>query len=114
MCVFGVLHVQVAETVYTDVIVKWKDTLLVSVPAFVYMLQNNLLYIATANLDATTCQITYHGLRLHCHARAMALVLHVPYTCDALAVQLLPVQLPCTECTAAMRMLGTCHALAML
>jgi len=59
MCVFGVLHVQVAETVYTDVIVNWKDTLLVSVPAFVYMLQNNLLYIATANLDATTCQITY-------------------------------------------------------
>ena len=35
------------------------DSNQVSVPAFVYMLQNNLLYVATANLDAATCQITY-------------------------------------------------------
>ena len=30
-----------------------------SVPAFVYMIQNNLLYLAASNLDAATCQITY-------------------------------------------------------
>jgi len=44
---------------YEQVLVNWQDTLKVSVPAFVYMLQNNLLYVATANLDAATCQITY-------------------------------------------------------
>jgi hypothetical protein len=45
--------------VYNDVVVNWRDTLLVSVPAFVYMMQNNLLYLAAANLDAATCQLTY-------------------------------------------------------
>jgi len=45
--------------VYSDVVVNWRDTLLVSVPAFVYMVQNNLLYLAAANLDAATCQLTY-------------------------------------------------------
>jgi len=47
------------SVVYNDVFVNWKDTLLVSVPAFVYMMQNNLLYVAASNLDAATCQITY-------------------------------------------------------
>jgi len=59
----GILALQhrgrVLAVLYRDVIVNWKDTLLVSVPAFIYMLQNNLLYVAAANLDATTCQITY-------------------------------------------------------
>ena len=49
----------VAAVLYRDVICNWKDTLLVSVPALVYMIQNNLLYLAASNLDAATCQITY-------------------------------------------------------
>ena len=44
---------------WRDVVVNWRDTLMVSVPAFVYMVQNNLLYVAASNLDAATCQITY-------------------------------------------------------
>lgn len=42
----------------TIVVNKW-DTLKVGVPSFVYLIQNNLLYIAAENLDVATYQITY-------------------------------------------------------
>ncbi|CAI4225938.1 unnamed protein product [Auanema sp. JU1783] len=35
------------------------ETLKVSIPAFVYAVQNNLFYIALANIDATTYSVTY-------------------------------------------------------
>lgn len=35
------------------------DCLKVSVPAFIYTLQNNLLYIALSNLDAATFQVCF-------------------------------------------------------
>lgn len=47
------------KLLWQDIVVNWRDTVMVSVPAFVYMMQNNLLYVATSNLDAATCQITY-------------------------------------------------------
>ena len=49
----------VFAVVYSQVIRDWKDTLLVSIPAFIYVLQNNLLHVATSHLDAASCQITY-------------------------------------------------------
>lgn len=45
--------------VWLHVFVAWKDTALVSVPALLYFIQNNLLYVATTHLDAASCQVGY-------------------------------------------------------
>ena len=45
--------------VWRGVIVDWRDTMMVGVPAFLYLVQNNLLYVATTHLDAATCQVAY-------------------------------------------------------
>lgn len=37
----------------------WKEIVLISVPAFVYTIQNNLLFIALEYLDPTTFQLCY-------------------------------------------------------
>lgn len=43
----------------TTIIKQPIDTLKVCVPSFVYLIQNNLLYVAASNLDVATYQITY-------------------------------------------------------
>lgn len=45
--------------VWRSVFVAWHDTALVSLPALLYLVQNNLLYVAASHLDAATCQVAY-------------------------------------------------------
>ncbi|XP_059060126.1 UDP-N-acetylglucosamine transporter [Achroia grisella] len=47
------------QSMYTTVILNVKDTLRVCVPSFLYIIQNNLLYVSASNLDAATYQVTY-------------------------------------------------------
>ncbi|CAJ0601375.1 unnamed protein product [Cylicocyclus nassatus] len=44
---------------HTEVVVKRRDTLKVAVPAILYVIQNNLLFLALSKLDAATYQVTY-------------------------------------------------------
>ena len=44
---------------YSNVIAQPFDTIKVAVPAFIYVTQNNLQYVAISNLDAATFQVTY-------------------------------------------------------
>jgi UDP-sugar transporter A1/2/3 len=43
---------------YNALIVEWKDTIMLSVPAIVYMIQNNLQYVAVSNLEAAVFQVS--------------------------------------------------------
>ncbi|VVC87227.1 UDP-N-acetylglucosamine transporter isoform X2 [Leptidea sinapis] len=47
------------RVMYQTVILNFKDTLRVCVPSFLYIVQNNLLYVSSSNLDAATYQVTY-------------------------------------------------------
>jgi len=47
------------EVYLSEIIEKPRQTALLSVPAFLYTLQNNLLILALKNLNAATFQITY-------------------------------------------------------
>ena len=50
---------QWSNTLYNVIWVNKMDTLKVCIPSAIYLVQNNLLYIAAGNLDVATYQITY-------------------------------------------------------
>ncbi|XP_063911880.1 UDP-galactose translocator isoform X1 [Zophobas morio] len=51
--------VQLLEAIDKQIIQQPMDTLKVCVPSFVYVIQNNLLYVSASHLDAATYQVTY-------------------------------------------------------
>ncbi|XP_068241881.1 UDP-N-acetylglucosamine transporter-like isoform X2 [Palaemon carinicauda] len=62
----GFLHIETGkmakvtfDRLYRDVVLNVWETLKLAIPAFLYVVQNNLLFIALSNLDAATYQVTY-------------------------------------------------------
>lgn len=51
--------VQLVETLQNTIIRQPLDTLKVCVPSFVYVIQNNLLYVSASHLDAATYQVRF-------------------------------------------------------
>ena len=45
------------STLYDKLVVEWGTTLRVAVPAFLYVVQNNVLFIAATELDAPVFQV---------------------------------------------------------
>jgi len=58
-CIVIVLYNEGLEQLKRHVIKDWKSTLKVGVPALLYVIQNQLLFISLANLDPATFQISY-------------------------------------------------------
>ena len=59
-----------SKLLYNGIVTEWRDTLKMSVPAIVYMIQNNLQYVAVSNLEAAVFQVymyirTVYGLCWH-------------------------------------------------
>lgn len=51
-----------AATLKNTIINNFSDTLKVCIPSMVYVVQNNLLYVAASHLDAATYQVPHPSL----------------------------------------------------
>ena len=51
---------EVSKELYGHLFVNWKETLKLLVPAGLYTIQNNLLYVAIGNLPAAVYQVVYN------------------------------------------------------
>lgn len=49
--------VQGFKVIYAKVICQWEDTIKTGIPALLYTIQNNLLFLSISNLDAATFQV---------------------------------------------------------
>lgn len=47
----------------TTIVTNISDTMKVCIPSFVYVVQNNLLYVAASHLDAATYQVYFKRLK---------------------------------------------------
>ena len=71
-CFFLVLHgnhwrlMQTLRLLKYEIIEKYDETLKVSIPSFLYTVQNNLIYVALSNLDAATFQVRINYTCNHC------------------------------------------------
>ena len=63
---------------YESLIKDWRDTLKLSVPAIVYMIQNNLQYIAVSHLEAAVFQVS-HPVTLHHNIYGIESIDHIFY-----------------------------------
>ena len=60
-CIFVVAYqeAQPLRLLYDKVVAEWSTTLRVAVPAILYVVQNNVLFIAATELDAPVFQVLY-------------------------------------------------------
>ncbi|KAI8339696.1 nucleotide-sugar transporter-domain-containing protein [Chlamydoabsidia padenii] len=50
---------RLTSLLYRELVSNWRETAKLAIPATLYLIQNNLQYVAATNLDAATFQVTY-------------------------------------------------------
>ena len=63
----GFSLIKLSRFLWESIVLQPADTLKLAVPSFIYMVQNNLLFIAVSNLSAATFQVseTHQHFKIH-------------------------------------------------